>query len=141
VTGANGSLRIGGTSRTISSFHANGCRDSAPDRRRRTGSPAWAGNRDLFFDVEQQQLVAAEHQAGLRILRADRSDVEAADRVLAAEEQLLEDRQRLRSGELVDVLALRAHAEREAAGLFDEPDAFEHRPVEVRVAAETRGID
>ena len=46
-----------------------------------------------LLDVEQQALVAAEHEAGDGILRADRADVEAADAVLAAEEQLLEDRQ------------------------------------------------
>ena len=34
-------------------------------------------------------------------------------RILAAEEQLLEDRQLLRAAERVDVLGLRAHAERQ----------------------------
>ena len=92
----------------------------APGRRRRTGSartgPAIV---NLLFDVEQQALVAAERSgtAG-RIGRTDRADIEPADAVFAAEEQLLENRQ------LVCVpvnwwmySSLRAHAERHATGL------------------------
>ena len=47
-----------------------------------------------LLDVEQQALVAAEDQPGERDPRADRAQVEAAHAVLAAEEQLLENRQR-----------------------------------------------
>ena len=52
------------------------------------------GDVDQVLGVEQQALVAAEHEAGDRVARADGADVEAADAVFAAEEQLLEDRQR-----------------------------------------------
>ena len=41
----------------------------------------------------------------------------------------------------VDVLGLRAHAERHAAVLLDEPDALDRRLVEVRVAAEPGEVD
>ena len=53
-----------------------------------------AGDRDQVLGVEQQALVAAEHDERARHRRPDRADVEAAHAVLAAEEQPLEDRQR-----------------------------------------------
>src|SRR5262249_49277439 len=101
-----------------------------------------SGNRELLFEVEEQALVAADDQIRRqRIAGADRADVETAYAVLAAEEQLLEDRQLLRAGELVDVLDLPAHAERHPVVLLDVPDAFDHRLVEVRVAAKTGEVD
>src|SRR5206468_8094561 len=91
--------------------------------------------------VEQQQLVPAEDEAGERILRPDGTDVEATNRVLAAKEQLLEDRQTLRSRKRVDVLHLTAQAERQAARLLEIPDAFECRLVKARVAPESGQVD
>ena len=70
-----------------------------------------------------------------------RADVESADAVFAAEEQLLEDRQCVEPGERVDVFDLRAHAERQRGVLLPEPHALEHRLVEVGVAAEAGEID
>src|SRR6185295_14586507 len=78
---------------------------------------------------------------GLRILRADGADVEASDAVLAAQEQLLEDRQFFRPAEGMDVLELPAEAERHPAVLSEVPDALEHRLVEVGIAAQTGQID
>src|SRR2546427_8705024 len=72
-----------------------------------------AGNRNLLLDVEVEQLVAAENQAGDRIGRSNRPDVESAYAVLAPEEQLLENRQIGRALELVDVLVLPPKAERQ----------------------------
>ena len=72
--------------------------------------PHRAGDVDVLLDVEQQALVAAEHEAGERIGRSDRADVEAADAVLAAEEQLLEDRQLDGAADRVDELQLPARA-------------------------------
>src|SRR4051812_17661299 len=100
-----------------------------------------AGNRDLLFDVEQQALVAAEHEAVHWILRPDRPDVEAAHAVLATEEQLFKDRQCLRAAERVDVLRLPAHAEREARSVMLVPDALDERLVEIGIAAKPREID
>ena len=48
-----------------------------------------------YSALTEQALVAADDQPGRRIARADAADVEAADAVFAAEEQLLEDRQLL----------------------------------------------
>ena len=70
-----------------------------------------------------------------------RADVEPADAVLAAEEELLEDRQLRRAAERVDVLDLRAHAERQRGVLPPEPDALDDRLVEVGVAAEAGEVD
>src|SRR2546425_3104315 len=101
----------------------------------------WAGDGDELLDVEQQALVAAKDQPGVWILGADRSDVEAAHAVLTALEELRENRQLLRPRERVDVLVLRAEAEREAAGLFQVPHALDRRGVVIGVAAEAREID
>src|SRR5262249_36264612 len=101
-----------------------------------------AGDRNLLFDVEQQALVAAEHEPCRRVLRPDGADVEAADAVLTAKEQLLENRQIERLlRERVDVLELPAHAERQARRLMDVPDAFEERLPEVGVAAEAGEVN
>ena len=54
--------------------------------------PDRSDDREDLLDVEQQALVAAEHQARREIRRTDGSQVEAAHAVLAAEKQLLEDR-------------------------------------------------
>src|SRR5207249_4454382 len=97
--------------------------------------------RDLFFDVEQDALVPAEHDARRRILGPDGANVEPADRVLAAQEQLLENRQLRGSGKRVDVGDLPAHAERETAAVLQIGDAFEQRLVVVRVAAEAGQVD
>ena len=45
------------------------------------------GNVDQVLGIEQEALVAAEDETGRRIARTDAADVEAADAVLAAEEQ------------------------------------------------------
>src|SRR5580765_157887 len=100
-----------------------------------------SGNRNLLFDVEQQALVAAQNDAVVG-LRTDGADVEAADAVFAAKEQLLEDRQfgrRIR--ERANEFGLRAHAERQPAAVLQVHHAFEHRLVVVRVAADTGEID
>src|SRR5437667_10134522 len=100
-----------------------------------------AGDGDELLDVEQQALVAAKDEPGNWILGTDRSDVEAAHGVLTAHEQLRENRQLLRPRERVDVLVLRAEAEREAAGLFQVPHALDRWLVVVGIAAEARKIE
>ena len=55
--------------------------------------PHLTGDGDQVLGVEQQALVAAEHDLRAGHGRPDRADVEAADAVFAAEEQPLEDRQ------------------------------------------------
>src|SRR5204862_3446014 len=70
--------------------------------------PQLAHDVDVLLDVEQQALVAAEHQAGIGILGADASNVEPADRIFAAEKDLLEDRQIPGIRVRMDVLGERA---------------------------------
>src|SRR5439155_14130097 len=99
------------------------------------------GDRDLLFHVEQHALVAAEDETRRRILRSDAADVEAADAVLAALEQLLENRQLARTRKRVDVFVLAAQTERQPVRLVHVPHAFDERLVEVRVAAEAGEIE
>ncbi len=86
-----------GRRRTIAdvSFQANGCRVAHLAGVVEQDQPHRPGDVDDLLEVEQQALVAAEHQAGDSEVRSGPIDaeVEAADAVLAAEEQLLEDRQ------------------------------------------------
>jgi hypothetical protein len=56
-----------------------------------------AGDRNQVLDVAEQALVAADDDARERIARPHRPDIEPAHAVLAAEEQLLEDRQHRRA--------------------------------------------
>src|SRR5207244_1098699 len=92
-----------------------------------------AGRRLEILQVEVEQLIAAENQAGDRIGRSDRPDVESAYAVLAPEEQLLENRQIGRALELVDVLILRPKAERQPARVLQVPHALDERLVEIGV--------
>ena len=71
-----------------------------------------------------------------------RADVEAADAVLAAQEQLLEDRQLLGVAVGLDVLAPGRGKPSDIRGvLAAEADAFERRLEEVGVAAEAGEVD
>src|SRR5262245_13201961 len=68
---------------------------------------------DVLLQVEQQHFVATQDQTRRLVLRTDRSDVEPTHGVLAAEIELLEDRQPLGAcrRERVQVRDLRAPAE------------------------------
>ena len=94
----------------------------------------------MFLGIEQQRLIAAKDEAGHGILRPDRADVESADGILAAQKQLLEDRQIQRVGVGMNVGQLAAETQDEAAGLLEVPDTLERRFVEGGVAAETRQV-
>src|SRR6185369_3527148 len=99
------------------------------------------GNRERLLDVEQQTLVAAQDEARDRVRRPDAADVEPADRILAAQEQLRENRQRLRALELVDVLEVAVQTERHARILTPEVHALDRRLVVADVAPEARKIE
>src|SRR6185295_7063175 len=70
----------------------------------------------------------------------DASNVESADRVLTAQIELLEDRQRRRAVRR-DVVELPTHTQRCPGRLLEEPDAFKTRLDVFRVAAQARNVE
>src|SRR5438045_4935955 len=93
------------------------------------------GDVNQIFRVEQHALVAANLDARDRIARRHGPNVEAADTVLTAEEDLLEDWQDHGVAVRPDVLARHAEPERRPLGVREVPDALGARVHEARVAA------
>src|SRR5262245_34915115 len=79
--------------------------------------PHGSGNVDVLLDVDEQALVAAEHEAGFEVRRTNRPQVVTAHAVFAAEEELFKDRQIAVARQILDVFELPAETKRHAVVL------------------------